>query len=87
MNLICFHYAKVFELSYTSAFIGIIDIHSCNEGLRGDVIIEATGNDDRLVIGTCISKDATADEICAYCQNLLGNEKYCIDAFSHITKI
>lgn len=83
MDVICFHYAKVLELPYTSEFVGIIDINNSSHGLRGDVIIESTKNDDRLVLGTCISKDATADEICECCLNLLSNEEYCMDVFSH----
>lgn len=87
MERICLHYGEVFELPYTDSFVGILDIRDTEHGLRGDVIIESTKSDDRLILGTCISKDATLDEICEHCKNLLRNEEYCMDVFSHACEI
>lgn len=87
MNVICFHQATVYELDYTDDFVGIVDIYDTEHGLRGDVIIESTKNDNKLILGTCMSKDATVDEIRDYCINLLKNEEYCTDVFSHACEI
>ena len=87
MERICLHYGEVLELPYTDSFVGIIDIRDNEHGLRGDVIIESTKNDDKLVLGTCISRDATLLEVRDYCINLLKNEEYCTDVFSHACEI
>ena len=87
MNIICFHQATCYDLCYTDEFVGIIDIHDTEHGLRGDVILESTKSDARLIVGTCISKDGTAEEISEYCKNLLGNEDYCKSIFENACEI
>ncbi len=87
MNVICFHQATVYELDYTLDFIAIIDIYDDKHGLRGDAILESTKNDSRLIIGTCISRDAGVDEISKYCENLINNSDYCLSIFENATEI
>lgn len=87
MELICFHQASCYELKYTDEFVGIIDIQDTEHGLRGDVILESIKSDARLIVGTCISKDATAEEINGYCMNLLEKEDYCKSIFENACEI
>lgn len=87
MTEICFHQATVYELDYTDEFVGIIDIQDTEHGLRGDVILESTKSDARLIVGTCISRDGTAEAICEYCKNLLGREDYCKSVFENACEI
>lgn len=87
MNIICFHQATVYELDYTDDFVGIVDIQDSPHGLRGDTILESTRNDSRLIVGTCISRDATAEEILEYSKNLLNNKDYCMSIFENVAEI
>ena len=87
MELICFHQATCYDLGYTHEFVGIIDIQDTEHGLRGDVILESTKSDARLIVGTCISKDGSAGEISEYCKNLLSNEDYCKSIFENACEI
>lgn len=80
----------VYELDYTDDFIAVLDIQTTDDDfLRGDVIIEDKNSDSRLVVGTCMSRDARAsvDEIKAYCLNLIKNEDYCKSAFENICEL
>lgn len=87
MKRICLHYGEVFELDYTDDFVGIIDIQDSSHGLRGDTILESVRNDSRLIVGTCISRDATLEEILEYSKNLLNNKDFCISIFENVAEI
>lgn len=87
MELICFHQASCYNLGYTDEFVGIIDIQDTEHGLRGDVILESTKSDARLIVGTCISRDATPEEILEYSKNLLNNKDFCMSIFENVAEI
>lgn len=86
MKTIYWYQAEVFELEYTKNFHGILEMKSCEHGLRADIILEDSKSDDETIIGICISREYDIEECHDYACTLLQNRDYCLSVWRNYTK-
>lgn len=82
MKNIYWYQSHVFSLDFTESFLGLLEMKSCEHGLRTDIILSDSETDEEILIGTIISGDFDIKESYEYGCNMMRNEEYCMDIWN-----